>query len=407
MSSPLDPALLQRLSPEPAKRIDEVIGYFRREKRPVELFEALKMKSRLAHQLPMIAAPDVSLEAETQGDVLIQRQLEDDLLDACRQAGAMLIESGKIGEGYMYLRPVGDNALIKRLLDAVEIDDDNYDEMTHVLLHEGVDLGRGYLAVIQQQGTCNSITLYDQAIANRSKADRQIASSVLLNHFYDELNSLVRDDFANRAASNGVDPAETQRALDNLSLGDLVCKYAWIMGGGGYHLDTTHLASVIRFATVLDQPELIDKAHQLCQYGRRLAADFQYPGDEPFVDFYPAYTAFFSALMGQNVDSSLRLFEQKARTVDPITQGSGAIETYIDLLDRTGSPAKALRAAIELFPADVPVGRVMPEMMAMATRAIQSGDDSIASKLENFCFQRGDLLGVAAVSELTKPSKTG
>lgn len=396
----LDPALLERLSSDPAKRIDEVIAYFRREKRPVELFEALKMKSRFENGLPMMANPDESLEQQTSGDAEQQRRLEDALLDACRQAGAMLIEKGKIGEGYMYLRPVGDSALVKRLLDNVEVNDENYDEMVQILLHEGVDLGRGYQAVIDHQGTCNSITLYDQAIAGQSREKRQIASRVLLNHFYDELLALVRQDFSGRASENGVSAADILRDQKELSLGDLIAKYKWILGGGGYHLDTTHLASTVRFATVLEDSESIGKALELCQYGRRLPADFQYPGEEPFVDFYPAHSAFYSALSGENVDSALRLFEQKARTVDVALAGSGAIETYIDLLDRVGRPGDALRAAMDLFPDDVPVGRVMPEMIAMARRAIQAGDSEIASTLESFCFQRGDLLGVAAVSEL-------
>lgn len=404
-STPLDPALLQRLSSDPAKRIDEVIAFFRREKRPVELFEALKMKSRLANGLPMMALPDESLDSQTNGDPQLQRALEEGLLDACRQAGAMLIDSGKIGEGYMYLRPVGDTALVKRLLDPVEVNDENYDEMVHVLLHEGVDLGRGYQAVIEHQGTCNSITLYDQAIAQQPREQRQIASRVLLNHFYDELTTLVRQDFAGRADENGVSAEETIADQKTLSLGDLIAKYKWILGGGGYHLDTTHLASTVRFATVLDDAESIDKALQLCQYGRKLPADFQYPGEEPFVDFYPAHSAFFAALSGQSVDSALRLFEQKARSVDVAAAGSGAIETYIDLLDRIGRPGDALRAAMELFPSDVPVGRVMPEMMAMARRAVEKGDQEIAGMLQTFCFDRGDLLGVAAVSELSTRSE--
>ena len=399
-TSSLDPDFLKRLSLDPAKRIDEVIAHFRREKRPVELFESLKMKSRLENGLPMMANPDESIEQQTAGDAEKQRRLEDALLDACRQAGAMLVEKGQISEGYMYLRPVGDSAMLKRLFDGIEVNDENYDEMVQILLHEGVDLGRGYQAVIDHQGTCNSITIYDQAIAGQSRDKRQIASRVLLNHFYDELLTLVRQDFSGRASENSVTAEDTIRDQKELSLGDLIAKYKWILSGGGYHLDTTHLASTVRFATVLEDRESIVKALELCQYGRRLQADFQYPGEEPFVDFYPAHSAFYSALLGESVESALRLFEQKARSVEVAVAGSGGIETYIDLLDRVGRPGDALRAAMELFPDDVPVGRVMPEMIAMARRAIDQGDQEIASKLEQFCFQRGDLLGVAAVSEL-------
>ncbi|GAB5516795.1 hypothetical protein [Rhodopirellula baltica] len=395
----LDPQLLARLSTDPAKRIDEVIAHYRRERQPVELFEALKMKSRLAHGLPMIADPDEPLApATSEADKQRERELEEDLLDACRQAGAMLIQDGRIAEGWMYLRPTGDIELAKRLLEDIEINDDNYDEMTQVLLHENVDLRRGYNAVLKHQGTCNSITLYDQAIAARSRKDRQIAAECLLTSFYNELLSLVRDDFRNRGPDNGVSAEAIEADAAKLNLGELIAKYKWILGGGGYHLDTTHLSSTVRFATVIDDREMIDQALQLCQYGRRLPSDFQYPGEEPFVDFYPAHSAFFSALLGQSVDTALRMFEQKARTVDVNVAGAGAIETYIDLLDRVGRPTEALRAAIELFPDDVPVQRVLPELLAMARRAKQAGDTSGLDALEQFCFGRSDLLAVAAIA---------
>lgn len=397
----LDPQMLSRLSRDPLVRIDEVIAYYRRERRPVELFEALKMKSRMQFGLPMIAQPGEPISMSSDKDAEIQRGLEAGLLDACRQAGAMLIESGKVGEGWMYLRPLGDPLLARRLLSKVEITDENYDEMVHVLLHEGVDLQRGYEAAIARQGTCNSITLYDSVIAERPRQDRKIAAACLLRHLYLELDTRVREDFLQRAGKNGVTHELAESDHEHLSLGDLIVKYKWILGGGGYHLDTTHLASVVRFAIVLDDPELIEKALELCQYGRRLPADFQYPGTEPFVDFYPTHTAFFSALLGKNGDGASRLFEQKARTVDARLHGTGAVETYIDLLDRTGRPGEALRAALELFPDDVPVGRVLPEMIDMAGRAIAAGDTRIAEQLEKFCFDRGDLLGVAAVAELT------
>ncbi|MFG0289913.1 MAG: hypothetical protein ACF8CQ_17165 [Rhodopirellula sp. JB044] len=399
----LDPQLLQKLSKDPAKRIDEVIAFYRRERRPVELFEAMKMKSRMRFGLPMIAPPDEKLGMQTPREAEIQRGLEEGLLDACRQAGAMLIEDGKVGEGWMYLRPIGDPALAKRLFSTVEITEENYDEMIHVLLHEGVDLERGFDAVLRQQGTCNSITLYDSTISGRSREDKKIAAKCLLIHLFDELDERVREDFAQRAADNGIAPDAVQRDRDNATLGELVTKHKWILGGGGYHLDTTHLASVVRFAQVLDDPGLLEKALQLCQYGRQLPPDFQYPGEEPFVDFYPAHAAFFSALLGKNVDTAVRLFGQRARTVDSVVHGSGAIETYIELLDRIGRPGEALRAAMELFPDEVPLGRVMPEMIEMAGRASRKGDEQIVTLLEKFCFDRGDLLGVAAAGELLSP----
>ncbi len=361
--------------------LEAMVQHFRDTRQPAELFESLKMRVRHRVGLPLVASED---EVTRPDD--IERQLEQGLLDACREAGTMLIEDGKVREGWMYLRPTGDLELARGLIAEVEINEENYDDMIQILLHEGIDIGRGYQAVLEHQGTCNSITLYEQAIVNRGKRDRRAAASRLLEHLYQELIELVRGDIARREAPAG--PEET--------LAEMIEKRRWVLGEGGYHLDTTHLASTVRIASVLDDREQLTKAWELTQYGRQLNPQFQYPGEEPFVDFYPAYAAFYATLLGEQVEGGLRLFERKARTVDVMQHGTGALETYIDLLDRVGRPTQAIEAAIELVPDDVPPQRIVPLLLEMAGRAACANDLSAFDRILEYCQRRGDVLGYAA-----------
>ena len=195
-------ALLDAHQQNPSEMLDQMIEFFRQAEKPMELFEALKMRTRNRIGLPLVSSDEEPSHPEE-----IEKQLEAGLLEACREAGKMLIQQGKIGEGWMYLRPTGDMALARELIADVEIGDDNYDEMIQVLLHEGIDVGRGYQAVLDHQGTCNSITLYEQALTGRSKTDRRAAAARLLNHLYDELVSMVRGDISRREAP--ADESET------------------------------------------------------------------------------------------------------------------------------------------------------------------------------------------------------
>lgn len=382
---------LSQYQDDSAQMLDTMIDHFRQARQPMELFEALKMRVRYRLGLPL-----VSQENEPSRPEDIERQLEQGLLDACREAGTMLISEGRVGEGWMYLRPTGDTELAKQLLSQVEITDENYDEMLQVLLHEGIDVARGYQAVLDHQGTCNSITLYEQSLSGRSKQDRRAAAGRLLEHFYNELISLVRADISRREAP----PA------DDETLHDMIEKRRWLLAEGGYHLDTTHLASTVRIASVLDDPDQLRKAWELTQYGRRLHHQFQYPGEEPFVDFYPAYATFYSILLGDNVDAGLKVFQRKARAADAAQHGTGAIETYVDLLDRVGRHREAIEAAIELVPDAVPPQRIVPLLLEIAGRAKQAGDPEGYAPILAYCKQHGDLLGYGAVLHAAgKPSQ--
>jgi hypothetical protein len=367
---------------EPAVMLDQMVEYFRQARRPMELFEALKMQIRNRLDLPLVSSENEPPRRED-----VERQLEVGLLDACREAGTMLIEDGKVGEGWMYLRPTGDTELAKRLIAEKPITDENYDEMVQVLLHEGIDVARGYQAVLDHQGTCNSITLYEQSLAGRSKSDRIAAASCLLNHLYDELITLVRGDISRREAPAG----------DDETLDEMIEKRRWILEDGGYHLDTTHLSATVRIATLLEDPAQIKKAWELTQYGRKLHHQFQYPGEEPFVDFYPAHSTFFSILLGENVDAGLKVFERKARTVDATQHGTASIETYVDLLQRVGRPVEAINAAIELVPDELPPQRIVPLLLDIAHKAKAMGEMGGYDSVAEYCQKHDDVLGYAAV----------
>ena len=366
----------------PAEMLDEMVSQFRGTRSPMALFDARKMRIRDKLGLPLVSTDNEPSRPED-----VERQLEVGLLDACRETGTMLLEDGRIGEGWMYLRPTGDLQLAKDLISRIDVTEDNYDDMIQVLLHEGIDVARGYQTVLDQQGTCNSITLYEQALSNRSKTDQQAAAKCLLNHLYSELCELVRGDISRREAPAG----------DDESLAEMIEKRRWILSDGGYHLDTTHLSSTVRIATVLEDEDSLRKAWELTQYGRRLHHQFQYPGDEPFVDFYPAYTAFYAVLLGENVDAGLKLFERKARSVDTAEHGTAAVETYVDLLDRIGRHEQAIEVAIELAPKDLPPQRIVPMLIEIAQRIPASDDENGWSSILEYCQNHNDVLGYAAV----------
>lgn len=83
--------------------------------------------------------------------------------------------------------------------------------------------------------------------------------------------------------------------------------------------------------------------------------------------------------------------------MDVATSGTGAIETYVDLLDRIGRHKDAVNASIELVPSDVPTQRIVPMLIEIAQRANDDGDPSAFEPILEYCRRHNAVLGYAAV----------
>jgi hypothetical protein len=363
-----------RTAAGPVATVDQLITYLEQQHRYHELFEALKMRVRL--DLGISAA---QIDREERLGEEVELKLERGLIDACRRVGEGLLKQGRVREGWMYLRPVGDRQAAARLLSAIEPNDENTDPLLEVLVHEGVDVGAGYALALRRLGTCNCITLFETAIAGRPRRDQQVAAGLLVEHVHRELLQNLRRDIAQR---------ESQEPTGETAA-ELLASRTSLLRDGSYHLDTTHLASTIRFARVLDDPRQLRLALDLTSYGRHLHPQFQYPGEEPFLDLYPASAAFFRALLGEQVDAGVRYFAQKADAVDREQYGNIAIEVLIDLLSRCGRHAEALKEYARRLPVDARLMGIAPTLLELAYRM---GD---YTAMKEVCLQRDDLLGYA------------
>lgn len=361
----------------PEATLAALAEHYRQRKQFHELFEVRKMQLRLELGLPLVAS-----EA-AEGLTAAQRnRLEEGLLEACREVGTALLAEGNLREGWMYLRPVGDKAEAARWLAQVPATEENYEELIDICLQEGIDIGRGYALVLEHFGTCNAITTFDSLLARRPRHEQAPAARLLVRQVHQDLVASVRGDIARQ---EGTPPRETR-------LADLVLDRDWLFQDNAYHLDTTHLAATVRIARALDAPPELALALDLTEYGRRLAAQFQYPGEEPFGDIYPSHALYFSALLGQQVEQALAYFGDKARQLDPQQHGYGAIEVYVDLLARLGRHAQALQEGIAFGLGSIQGLGHAPPLVELARHSGQF------APLLDYCRQRGDWLGYAATA---------
>ncbi len=354
--------------------LKHLISSLQEDKKHHELFEALKMQVRHRAGLPLLYGES--------GDDLDPKQrtlLEDGLLGACRQVGTGLLEDGRVSEGWMYMRPVGDVAAAREMINKIEVQDDNIDEMVEVLLQEGVDPARGFSVVLQNYGTCNAITTFESVMPQKGKADQRAVAQLLLRHVHQELFTNVKADVATRQDS---EPTAT-------TLAELIAGQEGMFGEHSYHIDTTHLASTTRFSRILEDEESLRLALDLTQYGKELHEQFQYEGDEPFTDIYRHHAFYYQALLGENLDEALAHFKERSDNVDTNQWGTVGIETYIDLLARVGKIEEAIAVTIEKIKSGQRTMGLAPSLLELCERG------GNYSPLMDACRGSDDVLGFA------------
>lgn len=338
-----------------------------------ELFDVRLMQARQRLGLPIIVTKGLDDLPEPQ-----RSQVEAAYLDACREVGQELLKKGDVRQAWMYLRPLGDKKTVADALRQLDAEED-YDTIIELSIYEGIAPRLGFELLIERQGTCNAISTYDAEMNQRSKEDRQAVASLLVERLHNDLTHSLRTDIQRQEGSN---PAEA-------SIAELCADRDWLFANDNYHIDTSHLSSVMRFAIVVDDPAVLRKAIDLAAYGCHLSPQLQYPGDPPFEDLYPSSRLFFHALLGEQLDQALPHFEAIA-TREAEENNPGPAEIYVGLLSRLGRWADAIDATARLIPAGTQRSGLAPSLLEMAHFGQQY------DRMQRVARERGDIVGFAA-----------
>ncbi|MBL8890307.1 MAG: hypothetical protein JNL67_10030 [Planctomycetaceae bacterium] len=266
-------------------------------------FEALKLQARFELGLePWSAGVTETLPSD------LQRQLEERLLDACRLVGERLISVGRITEGWMYLRPVGDTVRVVELLRGLATQEEHTDQIIEVTLGHGVAPAWGFELLLGRMGTCNAITAFDTQMIHAALPERQRAAELLVRHLYTELLKNVRHHGLKHLAEQSREITDApdwdlQKWVENLP--DLAANQ-------NYHTDPSHLSSVVRIGRIVDERSVQNLAWQMCLYGERLDELFQPQGYEVFQPYYETHQAYYGALLAdEDSTGELELFRQR------------------------------------------------------------------------------------------------
>lgn len=321
----------------PAEAIDRLCTSLRERKEYSSLFYALLMKKR--HELgvsPLPTAPSSELPES------VHAAYEDGIRHAGREVGRLFLDQGDIVQAAAYYRMLGEAEPVREALEKYEpFDGEDLQPLIELAFHHGANPRRGFQWVLQRHGICTSITLLGSALQNNQfphgEEARDYCIQALVRALHEQLTERLRNEITQREGS--VDTS--------LSVPQLIAGRDWLFAEDNYHIDVSHLSSVVQMATQMAPCPELKLARELCQYGEKLSPRFHYAGDPPFEDHYRDYGAFLAILDGDDLDANLAHFEAKAETAAADPDGANTLpaEVLVNLLLRINQPFKALTVA--------------------------------------------------------------
>ncbi|MBI2807239.1 MAG: hypothetical protein HYX68_19830 [Planctomycetes bacterium] len=311
----------------PAAAVDKLAEELKASKDYANLFYALLMKKRVELGVsPIATGSNQDLPASA------HQAFEDGIAQAARAVGQLYLDDGQIPQAWGYFRMLGETGPVAAALDKLELDDNaDAQAIIDIAFHQGVAPDKGFDWVLQRFGMCSAITVMGGDLPFTPEV-RAVCTKKLIVALQQELIDRLRADI--QAKQNFAPSGQTVR--------EIIQGRDFLFEDDFYHIDLSHLNSVVQMATQLDKCPELAVTRDLCAYGMKLSPRFRYQSEPPFEDQYADYDKYLAILQGEDVDANLAHFRAKVDANPPDSAGTFPTEIYINLLMRLGRETEAL-----------------------------------------------------------------
>ena len=142
---------------------------------------------------------------------------------------------------------------------------------------------RGFDWILERHGICNSITSLSGDVP-LSPDVRAYCIQKLIRALHAELVIRLKSEIA---AKQGFEPT-------GQTIAELIQGRDWLFSDEYYHIDLSHLSSVVQMSIALDPCAELALARDLCAYGKMLSPRFAYRSDPPFDQPYQDYDKYLA-----------------------------------------------------------------------------------------------------------------
>lgn len=360
-----------------AGAIERLVEAASRRDDPRVLLDALLLKARQELGLPLIALGTLADLPEP-----ARTHYEDRYVDALREVGTSLLNRGQITAAWPYFRTIGEKEPIARAMEqtALESGDERVSALIDVALYQGAHPRHGFQLVLDHHGTCSAISAFESLPPDN--AIREACARSLLRTLHSHLAANLRAEITRQGHG---------RPSEDAPIPALLAGRDWLFADEAYHIDISHLASVVRMSTLLTDRADLNLALELCEYGRRLGPRLRYDDAPPFERTYEDHAAYLKALLGREVEESIAHFKHKLETLEAGSdEALLSAQAIVGLLARLGRLDEAIDVAAEHLAA-VPEGLLScPSLPQLCQRAGR------LDRLADISRERGQLVSFTA-----------
>ncbi|MCI0652402.1 MAG: hypothetical protein L0Z55_11015 [Planctomycetes bacterium] len=348
------------------------------------LFEVLLMVKRRELGLPLQAD---RWHPETEAKW--KQALEEHYHAACLKVGRLYLEYGDIAGAWPYLRAARVKEPVLEALERWEGPSsdaepserrEEIDAVIDLAFQQGLHPVRGYELILRHRGTCDGITALERHFPHGREVREECGVRLVRQLWREVMEGIARDVQAREGKPAGA-----------ASIPEAIAGRPWLFEGRSYHVDPSHLQSVIRLAPTLASHSALELAIQLCEYGLGLRTGDQRADGAPFERFYADYHLFLSALAGRETERAIAHFTAKAEAHEMGKDRKhfpGQILVY--LLDRLDRPREAAEAYLRFLRQVKEVSATAPAVLRIFDRAEN------ARGLRELAAERRDILQHAA-----------
>lgn len=311
--------------------IDKLCTQLREQKDYTNLFYALLMKKR--HELGVLPIPTAPAQALPQH---VHAEYENTIRDAGQLAGKLFLEEGNIPGAWAFYRMLGDSEPVREALDKVVlVDGEDCQPLVDIAYQQGVHPKKGFDLVLESFGICSAITMVGGGEFPHGPEVRDYCIRRLVRALHNELIQRL---------STEIERVQNFRPTAK-SVPELIAGRDWLFADDLYHIDISHLGSVVQMSMHLPQSEELQLARELCEYGQHLSPRFQFNTDPPFENQYRDYGVYLAILAGDRVEEGLAHFRAKVESTTPEEVGTYPAEVLVNLLVKVGRDKEALNVA--------------------------------------------------------------